>query len=171
MDYFNLAAECQGLSSFSQKTIQVLTSIASLLSDFYVAKDQLLKNLKSSLINVISEINKPIESIYKLKYVSSFEKNTLKIIIYLNEVISKENRDNDLLNSEIVSPLNSFIKHMNSQNSLLFTEFKYLIDEIYKHKKKCDTSKDNYINCGKQITIMAEKLNSISNENSYDYKE
>ena len=171
MDYFNLTAECQGLSSFSQKTIQVLTSIASLLSDFYVAKDQLLKNLKSSLINVISEINKPIESIYKLKYVSSFEKNTLKIIIYLNEVISKENRDNDLLNSEIVSPLNSFIKHMNSQNSLLFTEFKYLIDEIYKHKKKCDTSKDNYINCGKQITIMAEKLNSISNENSYDYKE
>ena len=171
MDYFNLTAECQGLSSFSQKTIQVLTSIASLLSDFYENKDQLLKNLKSSLNNVISEINKPIESIYKLKYVSSFEKNTLKIIAYLNEVISKENRDNDLLNSEIVSPLSSFIKHMNSQNSLLFTEFKYLIDEIYKYKKKCDTSKDNYINCGKQITIMAEKLHSISNENSYDYKE
>ena len=171
MDYFNLSAECEGLSSFSLKTIQVLTSINSLLSEFYQTKDQLLKNLNISLNNVISEINKPLDSIYKLKYVSLFEKNTSKIIKFLKEVISKEIRDTDLLNSEIVSPLSSFIKHISSQNSLLFNEFKYLIDEIYKQKKKCDTSKDNYINCGKQITIMAEKLSSLGNDNSYEVKE
>ncbi len=171
MDYFNLIAECQGLSSYSQRTIQILTSINTLLSDFYQMKDQLLKNLKISLNNVISEMNKPIDSLYKLKYISSFEKNISKIIAHLKEILSKETRENDILNSEIVLPLNSFIKHINSQIILLFNEFKNSIDEIYKQKKKCDTSKDNYFNCGKQITILAEKLNSLGNENSNEIKE
>ena len=171
MDYFNFIAECEGLSSYSAKSIQILSSINALLSDYSRMKEQLLKNMKISLNNLTNEINKPINSIYKLKYISSFEKNTLNIISYLKEALSKEIRENDLLQSEIVSPLNSFIKHINNQNILLFNEFKSCIDEIYKQKKKCDISKDNYINCGKQITILAEKLNNIGNENNNESKE
>ena len=171
MDYFNLIAECEGLSSYSARTIQILSSINSLLSDFSRMKEQLLKNMKISLNNLITEIDKPINSIYKLKYISSFEKNTLKVITFLKEALTKEIRENDLLQSEIVSPLNSFIKHINNQNNLLFNEFKSCIDEIYKQKKKCDISKDNYINCGKQITILVEKLNSIGNDNNNESKE
>ena len=171
MDYFNLIAEYQGLSSYSERTIQILSSVNFLLSDYSRMKDQLLKNLKISLNNLITEINRPINSIYKLKYVSSFEKNISKVINFLKDGLNKASRENDLLQSEICSPLNSFIKHINNQNILLFNEFKNLIDEIYKQKKKCDLSKDNYINCGKQITILAEKLNSIGNENSSEAKE
>ena len=171
MDYFNLTAECQGLSSYTAKTMQLLTSINSLLSDYSRMKEQLLKNMKISLKNIITEIKKPINSLYILRYVSSLEKNLKKIINYLEEVFAKESRENDLLQSEIVSPLNSFIKHINNQNILLFNEFNSCIDEIYKQKKKYDLSKDNYINCGKQITILAEKLNSLGNDNSYEAKE
>ena len=134
-------------------------------------KAQLLKNMKLSLNNLISQINKPINSIYKLKYLSYLEKNTLKVISFLKEALSKESRENDLLQSEIVLPLNSFIKHINNQNLLLFNEFKTCIDEIYKQKRKCDLSKENYINCGKQITILLEKLNNIGIENSNESKE
>ena len=171
MDYFNFIAECQGLSTYSAKTIQILTSVNSLISEYSRAKEQLLKNLKISLNNLILEIDKPINSIYKLKYVSFFEKNLLKIINSFKEVLTKESRENDLLDSEICSPLNSFIKHINSQNNLIFNEFKILTDEIYKQKKKCDLSKDNYMKSGKQITLVAEKLSSISDENSTEAKE
>ena len=132
MDYFNFIAECQGLSTYSAKTIQILTSVNSLISEYSRAKEQLLKNLKISLNNLILETDKPINSIYKLKYVSFFEKNLLKIINSFKEVLTKESRENDLLDSEICSPLNSFIKHINSQNNLIFNEFKILTDEIYK---------------------------------------
>ena len=171
MDYFNLIAESQGLSSYTAKTMQILLSINSLLSDYSRMKEQFLKNMKLSLNNLNSEIKKPINSIYTLKYVSSLEKNTKKIINFLEEVFSKESRENDLLQSEIVSPLNGFIKHLNNQNSLLFNEFNSCIDEIYKQKKKYDLSKDNYINCGKQITILAEKINNLGNDDSYEVKE
>ena len=171
MDYFNFIAECQGLSAYSNKTIQILNIINSILSDYSGMKAQLLKNMKLSLNNLISQINKPINSIYKLKYLSYLEKNTLKVISFLKEALSKESRENDLLQSEIVLPLNSFIKHINNQNLLLFNEFKTCIDEIYKQKRKCDLSKENYINCGKQITILLEKLNNIGIENSNESKE
>ena len=171
MDYFNFIAECQGLSSYSNKTIQILYTINSILSDYFRMKEQLLKNMKLSLNGLISQINKPINSTYKLKYSSYLEKNTLKVISFLKEALSKESRENDLLNSEIISPLSSFIKHINNQNILLFNEFKTCIDEIYKQKRRCDLSKDNYINCGKQITILAEKLNNIGNENNNESKE
>ena len=171
MDYFNLTAESQGLSSYSNRTIQILSGINSFLSDYSRMKDQLLKNMKISLNNLILEIKKPINSLYKLKFVSSLEKNTIFIIKLLQEVFQKESRENDLLQSEIVSPLNSFIKHINSQNNLLFNEFNSSIEEIYRQKKKYDLSKDNYISCGKQITILLEKLNSLGNENSNEAKE
>ena len=171
MDYFNLIAEFQGLSSYTNKTIQILLSVNTFLSDYSRMKDQLLKNMKISLNNLISEINKPINSLYKLKYVSSLEKNIKIIIKYLEESFTKEIRENDLLQSEIVTPLNSFIKHINSQNNLLFNEFNTCIDDIYKQKKKYDLSKDNYINCGKEITILAEKLNSLGNDNNSEAKE
>ena len=171
MDYFNLIAEFQGLSSYTNKTIQILLSVNTFLSEYSRMKDQLLKNMKFSLNNLISEINKPINSLYKLKYVSSLEKNIKIIIKFLEESFTKEIRENDILQSEIVTPLNSFIKHINSQNNLLFNEFNTCIDDIYKQKKKYDLSKDNYINCGKEITILAEKLNSLGNDNNSEAKE
>ena len=166
MDYFNFIAEYQGLSTYSARNIQILSTVNSLLSDYSRMMGQLIKNLNISLNNLITEIKKPINTTYKLKYVSSFEKNILKIINYIRELLQKSNRENSILESDICTPLNSFIKHINSQNVLLFNEFKNLIDEIYKQKKKCDLSKENYINCGKQVTILAEKLNTISEDSS-----
>ena len=63
MDYFNFIAECQGLSTYSAKTIQIIINVNSLISEYSHAKDQLLKNLKNSLNNLIVEIDKPINSI------------------------------------------------------------------------------------------------------------
>ena len=172
MDYFNFTAEWEGYSAYFSKTIQILLNISSFISDYHKMKEQLIKNMKLVLNNLITEVKKPIISIYKLKYISPFEKNLVKIISFIKEILQKQTRENELLYNEITSPLNSFIKHINNQNNLLFNEFKNSIDEIYKHKKKCDTAKNNYINCGNQITLLAEKINNIiSNENSNELKE
>ena len=172
MDYFNFTAEWEGYSAYFSKTIQILLNISSFISDYHKMKEQLVKNMKLVLNNLITEVKKPIISTYKLKYISPFEKNLVKIISFIKEILQKQTRENELLYNEITSPLNSFIKHINNQNNLLFNEFKNSIDEIYKHKKKCDTAKNNYINCGNQITLLAEKINNIiSNENSNELKE
>ena len=172
MDYFNFTAEWEGYSAYFSKTIQILLNISSFISDYHKMKEQLIKNMKLVLNNLITEVKKPIISTYKLKYISPFEKNLVKIISFIKEILQKQTRENELLYNEITSPLNSFIKHINNQNNLLFNEFKNSIDEIYKHKKKCDTAKNNYINCGNQITLLAEKINNIiSNENSNELKE
>ena len=172
MDYFNFTAELEGYSAYFSKTIQVLLNINSFVSDYNKMKEQFIKNMKISLNNLISEIKKPINSLYKLKYDSPFEKNLAKIITFLKEILTKETKDNELLQNEIASPLISFIKHINSQNSLFCNEFKNSVDEIYKRKKKCDLSKNNYINCGNQITLLSEKINNLTqNENSNEIKE
>ena len=172
MDYFNFNAEWEGYSAYFSRMIQTLNSISSFLSDYNKQKDQLIKNMKISLNNIITEVKKPINTLYKLKYVSPFSKNLHKVILSLIEIITKETKENELLQHEITAPLNSFIKHLNNQNTLVFNEFKDSIDEIYKQKKKCDLSKNNYINSGNQITLLAEKINNIlSDENENEIKE
>ena len=172
MDYFNFFAELEGYSAYFSKTIQILLNISSFVSNYNKMKEQFAKNMKISLNNLISEIKKPINSIYKLKYISPFETNLAKIITFLKEIILKEIKENELLQNEITSPLNSFIKHINNQNNLIYNEFKNSVDEIYKQKKRLDLSKNNYINCGNQITLLSEKINNLSsNENNNEIKE
>ena len=172
MDYFNFTAEWEGYSSYYSKIIQIMLNISSFITEYNKMKEQLIKNMKISLNNLLVEIKKPINSLYKLKYISPFEKNLDKIILILKEILSKETKENELLQSEIIYPLNGFIKHLNNQNNLVFNEFKISIDEIYKQKKKCDLSKNNYINCGNQITLLSEKINnSLNDENKNEIKE
>ena len=172
MDYFNFNAEWEGYSAYFSRTLQTLNNISSFLSEYNRQKDQLIKNMKISLNNIITEVKKPLNTLYKLKYISPFSKNLHKVIVSLIEIINKEAKENDLLQHEITAPLNSFIKHLNNQNNLVFNEFRDSIDEIYKQKKKCDLSKNNYINSGNQITLLAEKINNIlSNENENEIKE
>ena len=172
MDYFNFIAELEGYSSYFSKTIKILLSISSFVSDYNKMKEQFNKNMKISLNNLIAEIKKPINSIYKLNYISPFEKNLAKIITFLKEIILKETKENELFQNEITSPLNSFIKHINNQNNLVCNEFKISIDEIYKQKERCDSSKNNYINCGNKITLLSEKINNLgTNENNNEMKE
>ena len=172
MDYFNFTAEWEGYSSYYSKIIQIMLNISTFITDYNKMKEQLIKNMKISLNNLLVEINKPINSLYNLKYISPFEKNLDKIILILKEILSKETKENELLQSEIIYPLNGFIKHLNNQNNLVFNEFKISIDEIYKQKKKCDLSKNNYINCGNQITLLSEKINnSLNDENKNEIKE
>ena len=172
MDYFNFTAEWEGYSSYYSKIIQIMLNISSFITEYNKMKEQLIKNMKISLNNLLVEIKKPINSLYKLKYISPFEKNLDKIILILKEILSKETKENELLQSEIIYPLNGFIKHLNNQNNLVFNEFKISIDEIYKQKKKCDSSKNNYINCGNQITLLSEKINnSLNDENKNEIKE
>ena len=172
MDHFNFTAEWEGYSSYYSKIIQIMLNISTFITDYNKMKEQLIKNMKISLNNLLVEINKPINSLYKLKYISPFEKNLDKIILILKEILSKETKENELLQSEIIYPLNGFIKHLNNQNNLVFNEFKISIDEIYKQKKKCDLSKNNYINCGNQITLLSEKINnSLNDENKNEIKE
>ena len=169
MDYFNFIAELEGYSAYFSKTIQILSNISSFVSNYNKMKEQLTKNMKISLNNLIFEIKKPINSMYKLNYISPFEKNLVKMISFLKEIIIKETKENELLQNEITSPLNSFIKHINNQNNSICNEFKISIDEIYKQKKRLDSSKNNYINCGNQITLLTEKLNNfISYENNIE---
>ena len=172
MDYFNFIAEWEGYSAYFSRMIQTMYNINSFLADYNKMKDQLIKNMKISLNNLITEIKKPINTLYKLKYISPFAKNLHKVILLLKEILAKETKENDLLLNEIKAPLNSFIKHLNNQNNLVFSEFKNSIDEIYKQKKKCDLAKNNYINSGNQITLLAEKINNIlSSENDTEIKD
>ena len=172
MDYFNFIAELEGYSAYFSKTIQILSNISSFVSNYNKMKEQLTKNMKISLNNLIFEIKKPINSMYKLNYISPFEKNLVKMISFLKEIIIKETKENELLQNEITSPLNSFIKHINNQNNSICNEFKISIDEIYKQKKRLDSSKNNYINCGNQITLLSEKINNLTqNENNNEIKE
>ena len=59
-------------------------------------KEKYNKNIKISLNNLISEIKKPINSVYKLNYISPFEKNLAKIITFLKEIILKKTKENEL---------------------------------------------------------------------------
>ena len=172
MDYFNFLAEWEGYSTYFSKMIQILQNIGSFISDYNKMKDQLIKNMKISLNNLITEVKKPMNLIYKIKYESLFEKNLAKVILFVKDIILKETKENEILQNEIILPLNSFIKHINNQNVFVLNEFKVSIDEIYKQKKKCDLSKSNYINCGNQITLLSEKINNLSsNENPIEIKE
>ena len=162
MDYFNFIAELEGYSSYFSRTIQILSNIISFVSDYNKMKEQFTKNMKTSLNNLISKNKIQINSIYKLNYTSPFEKNLVKIISFLKELILKETKQNELFQNEITSPLIGFIKHINNQNNLLCNEFRNSINEIYKQKKSCDLSKNNYINCGNQITLLTEKINNLS---------
>ena len=83
MDYFNFTAELEGYSSYFSKTIKILLGISSFVSDYYKMKEQFIKNMKISLNNLISEIKKPINSRYKLNYISPFEKNLANAITFL----------------------------------------------------------------------------------------
>ena len=170
MDYFNFIAELEGYSSYFSRTIQILSNISSFVSDYNKMKEQFTKNMKTSLNNLISKNKIQINSIYKLNYTSPFEKNLVKIISFLKELILKETKQNELFQNEITSPLIGFIKHINNQNNLLCNEFRNSINEIYKQKKSCDLSKNNYINCGNQITLLTEKINNLS-QNETDNEE
>ena len=170
MDYFNFIAELEGYSSYFSRTIQILSNISSFVSDYNKMKEQFIKNMKTSLNNLISKNKIQINSIYKLNYTSPFEKNLVKIISFLKELILKETKQNELFQNEITSPLIGFIKHINNQNNLLCNEFRNSINEIYKQKKSCDLSKNNYINCGNQITLLTEKINNLS-QNETDNEE
>ena len=55
-------------------------------------KEQFTKNMKTSLNNLISKNKIQINSIYKLNYTSPFEKNLVKIISFLKELILKETK-------------------------------------------------------------------------------
>ena len=170
MDYFNFIAELEGYSSYFTRTIQILSNLSSFLSDYNKLKEQFSKNMKILFNNLISKIKIQMNSIYKFNYLSPFEKNLAKIIPVLKELILKETKQNELFQDEITLPLISFIKHINIQNDLICNEFRNSINEIYKQKKSCDISKNNYINCGNQITLITEKINNLynlsSNENN-----
>ena len=138
MDYFNFIAELEGYSSYFSRTIQILSNIISFVSDYNKMKEQFIKNMKTSLNNLISKNKIQINSIYKLNYTSPFEKKLVKIISILKEIILKETKQNELFQNEITYPLIGFIKHINNQNNLLCNEFRNSINEIYKQKKSCD---------------------------------
>ena len=87
MDYFNFIAELEGYSSHFSWTIQILSNISSFVSDYNKMKEQFTKNMKTSLNNLISKNKIQINSIYKLNYTSPFEKNLVKIISFLKELI------------------------------------------------------------------------------------
>ena len=55
MDYFNFIAELEGYSSYFSRTIQILSNISSFVSDYNKMKEQFIKNMKTSLNNLISK--------------------------------------------------------------------------------------------------------------------
>ena len=96
MDYFNFLAEWEGYSSYFSKMIQILQNIGSFISDYNKMKDQLIKNMKISLNNLITEVKKPMNLIYKIKYESLFEKNLAKVILFVKDIILKETKENEI---------------------------------------------------------------------------
>ena len=158
MDYFNLKAEYQGLLAYNDKNSRVLLYLKDLLNNYFKLKEQALNSIKISFDTLLLELSKPINSPYQIKNVSGAQKIIKEFIHILNVSFSNEINQNNKFNSDIIKQINDYIKFINEKNILILNDFGKLIDKVYLQKKNYEEIKKLYLNYGKKMSILEEKL-------------
>ena len=158
MDYFNLKAEFQGLLLYNDKNTKVLLYLKDLLNNYFKLKEQALNSIKISFDTLLLELSKPINSPYRIKNVSGAQKIIKEFIHILNVSFSNEINQNNKFNSDIIKQINDYIKFINEKNISILNDFGKLIDKVYLQKKNYEEIKKLYLNYGKKMSILEEKL-------------
>ena len=158
MDYFNLKAEYQGLLAYNDKNSRVLLYLKDLLNNYYKLKNQALNTIKISFDSLLLELSKPFNSPYEFKYSSGSEKIIKEFIHILNVSFSNEINQNNKLNSDIIKQINDYIKFINDKNILILNDLNKLIDKVYSQKKNYEEIKELYLDYGKKMSFLEEKL-------------
>ena len=163
MDYFNFKAEYQGLLSYTDKSSKILSNLKDLINNYYKLKDQALNSIKKSFDYLLVEVNKPINATYEIKNLFGAQKAIRDFINILNVSLANEINQNNKLQTDIIQQISDFIKFISNKNYLVLNDFKKLIDKVYYQKKDYEEAKTNYINCGKKLTILEEKISQKMN--------
>ena len=158
MDYFNLKAEYQGLLSYNDKNKKILLCLKDFLNNYFKLKDQALNTIKISFDSLLLELSKPINSPYEIKNLSGAQKIIKEFIHILNISLSNEINQNNKFNSNIIKQINDYIKFINEKNISILNDFSKLIDKVYLQKKNYEEIKKIYLNYGKNMSILEEKL-------------
>ena len=163
MDYFNFKAEYQGLLSYTDKSSKILSNLKDLINNYYKLKDQALNSIKKSFDYLLVEVNKPINATYEIKNLFGAQKAIRDFINILNVSLANEINQNNKLQTDVIQQISDFIKFISNKNYLVLNDFKKLIDKVYYQKKDYEEAKTNYINCGKKLTILEEKISQKMN--------
>ena len=166
MDYFNLKAEYQGLVAYNEKNSRILSYLKDLLNNYYKLKTQALNTIKSSFDALLLEISKPINSPYEIKNLSGAQKVIREFVHILNLSFSNEINQTNKLNSDIIQQINDYIKFINDKNYLVLNDFNKLLDKVYSQKKNYEETKKLYLDTGKKMSILEEKLSKQFDTNN-----
>ena len=164
MDYFNFKAEYESLLVYTDKSNKILSYLKELLNNYYKTKDQALNSIKKSFDYLLVELNKPFKSSYDIKYFSATHKTIKEFLNLLNISLNNEISQNNKLQTDIIQQVNDYIKFIGNKNYSLLNDLKKLIDKVYLQKKEYEQCKQDYINCGKQVTILEEKVSNKMTE-------
>jgi len=163
MDYFNFKAEYEGLLAYTDKSNKILLYLKDLLTNYCKMKEQTLNTIKKSFDYLLVEVNKPIKATYEIKYFSNSQRIIREFINILNVSLSNEITQNNKLKTDIIQQINDYINFINNKNYSVLNDFKKLIDKVYYQKKDYEDYKNDYINCGKQLSILEEKISQKNN--------
>lgn len=166
MDYFNFKAEYQGLLLYTDKSNKILTNLRDLLNNYCKIKEQALSTVKNSFDSLLVEVNKPISSSFEIKYLSNSQKAIREFINILNVSLANEINQNNKLQTDIIQQISSYIKFISNKNNSVLNDFRKLIEKVYYQKKIYEETKNDYINCGKQLTMQEEKVAQLMNSNN-----
>ena len=158
MDFFNFKAEYEGLAAYTAKNNKILSYLKDLLNNYCKMKEQALNAIKKSFDYLLVEVNNPIKSSYEINYLSGSHKTIRDFINILNVSLANEISQNNKLQTDIIQQINDYINFISNKNDSFLNDFKKLIDKVYYQKREYEDVKNIYITCGKQITILEEKI-------------
>ena len=160
-----MIAEYEGLVGYAEKSNKILAYLKDLLNNYCKMKDQALNSAKKSFDYLLVEISKPIKSSYQINYLYGAHKTIREFINFVNISLANEITQNNKLQSDIIQQINDYIKFISNKNNSILNEFKKLIEKVYNQKKNYENSKNEYIDFGKKVSILEEKISQKMNDN------
>jgi hypothetical protein len=165
MDYFNFKAEYQGLYSYIEKSNKILSNLNEYLNNYCKMKEQALNTMKKFLEYLLLEINKPLSSSFDINPLFGGQKTIKDFISILNICLDNEINQNNKLQTDIIGQMKDYINYINIKNNSILKDFKSLMDKVYYQKKEYEKSKSEYINYGKQLSILENQVSEKMNKN------
>ena len=165
MDYFNFKAEYQGLYSYIEKSNKILSNLNEYLNNYCKMKEQALNTMKKFLEYLLLEINKPLSSSFDINPLFGGQKTIKDFISILNVSLDNEINQNNKFQTDIIGQMKDYINYISIKNNSILKDFKSLMDKVYYQKKEYEKSKSEYINYGKQLSILENQVSEKMNKN------
>ena len=121
--------------------------------------------MKKFLEYLLLEINKPFSSSFEINPSFGGQKTIKDFISIINVTLENEINQNNKLQIDIIGQMKDYIKYINIKNISILKDFKSLMDKVYYQKKEFEKSKNEYINYGKQLTILENQVSQKMNNN------